>query len=80
MIYEFKNPVPAIVDEKGVRKDGYVWYVRDGGTWENDTFAIVLCDGGIVRFYRADQFTIHPNGTFDIKSKNNESKESQTAP
>lgn len=65
MIYEFKNPVPC----NTVHGDGYLWYVRDGGTWENDIFCVVLCNGGEIKHYRSDQLTIANNGTFDIKQK-----------
>ncbi len=69
MYHEFKNPIPVIVNENSIKKEGYVWYVRDGGTFENDIFCIVLCEGGLVRHYRSDQFTIAKNLTFDIKPK-----------
>jgi hypothetical protein len=62
MIYEFKDPVP-VVTEFG---PGYVWYVRDGGTWENDVFTVVLEEGGAIKHFRSDQIHIHKNGTFDI--------------
>lgn len=60
---EFKNPIPVVV-ENG--KEGYAVYVRDGGTWENDIWCVVLCEGGVVRHYRSDQIRIHYNATFDI--------------
>ena len=63
MFHEFKNPVPVHTD----LGDGYIWYVRDGGTWENDIFAVVLSDGR-VRHFRSDQIKIWNNGTFDISS------------
>lgn len=61
---EFKNPIPVIVEEN---KEGYAIYVRDGGTFENDVWCVVLCNGGIVRHYTSDQIKIHFNGTFNIK-------------
>ena len=61
MFHEFKYPVPVKTD----LGDGYIWYVRDGGTWENDIFAVVLSDGNIKHF-RSDQIKIWNNGTFDI--------------
>jgi hypothetical protein len=66
MIHEFKNPIPVVV-ESGV--DGYAIYVRDGGTFENDIWCVVHCDGGIVRHYRSDQLKIFINATFDILKK-----------
>ncbi len=66
MIYEFNNPTPC----KTEHGEGYVWYVRDGGTFENDIFCVVLCEGGKVKHYRSDRLTIHHNGTFDIKKIN----------
>jgi len=69
MIHEFNNPIPVIVEDN---KEGYVWYVRDGGQFENDIFCVVLCDGGIVRHYRSDQIRVHKNGTFDITENKKE--------
>ena len=63
MFHEFKYPVPVKTD----LGDGYIWYVRDGGTWENDIFAVVFSDGSI-RHFRSDQIKIWNNGTFDISS------------
>lgn len=62
-IYEFKNPIPVIAEDK----EGYALYVRDGGTWENDVWCVVLCENGVVRHYRSDQIRMHYNATFDIK-------------
>ena len=61
---EFKNPIPVIVE--GV-KEGYAIYVSSGGTFENDIWCVVLCDGGTVRHYRSDQIKIHNNATLDLK-------------
>ena len=63
---EFKNPLPVIVEGD---KEGYAIYVTNGGTWENDIWCVVHCNGGIVRHYMSDQIKIHKNGTFGIKSK-----------
>lgn len=62
MIHEFKNPIPVFTD----LGDGYAIYVRDGGTFENDVWAVALCDGGRVLHFRSDQIQIHVNKTFDI--------------
>jgi hypothetical protein len=65
MIHEFRNPVPVSTDI------GYGWlmYVRDGGTWSNDIFAVVLEEDGVIRHMRTDQFKVLQNPTFDIKNK-----------
>ena len=63
---EFKNPIPVIVEGD---KEGYAIYVTNGGTWENDIWCVVHCDGGIVRYYMSDQIKMYKNGTFGIKSK-----------
>lgn len=60
---EFKNPIPVVVNET---IDGYAIYVTNGGTFENDLWCVVLCDGGAVRHYRSDQIKIHNNATFDL--------------
>ena len=61
---EFKNPIPVIVEEN---KEGYAIYVSNGGTFENDIWCVVLCNGGIDRHYRSDQIFIHHNATLDLK-------------
>ncbi len=64
MIHEFRNPVPVKTDI------GYGWlmYVRDGGTFANDVFAVVMEKDGGIRHFRSEQFTLLPNPTFDIES------------
>jgi hypothetical protein len=61
---EFRVPIPVVVEEN---KDGYAIYVTNGGTFENDVWCVVLCDGGHVRHYRSNQIKIYQNLTFDIK-------------
>lgn len=65
MIHEFRNPVPVKTDI------GYGWlmYVRDGGTWSNDIFAIVMEKDGVIRHMRTDQFAVLQNNTFDIENE-----------
>lgn len=64
---EFKKPIPVIVEDT---KEGYALYVTNGGTFENDVWCVVLCEGGLVRHYRSDQIRIHYNATFEIKKIN----------
>lgn len=64
MIHEFNNPIPVIT-EIG---EGYALYTRDGGTFENDIWTVVMEDGRILHF-RTDQLKIYANATFDIKKK-----------
>ena len=64
MIYEFKNPILVNTPLGG----GVILYVRDGGSFSNDIFAIVGEDGRI-RHLRSDQFTVLDNPTFDIEVK-----------
>jgi hypothetical protein len=61
---EFKKPIPVIVEED---KEGYAIYVTNSGTFENDIWCVVHCDGGIVRHYLSNQIRIHKNETFNIK-------------
>ena len=63
MLHEFRDPIPVTTPLGG----GYLFYVRDGGTWENDIFCVVLEDGGKIMYFRSDQIRIHSNSTFDIK-------------
>ena len=44
-------------------------YVRDGGTWSNDIFAIVFEKDGVIRHMRTDQFKVLRNDTFDISNE-----------
>jgi hypothetical protein len=63
---EFKKPIPVVVDDN---KDGYAIYVVNSGTFENDVWCVVLCDGGEVRHYLSNQIKIYNNLTFNIKKK-----------
>jgi len=71
MMLEFKNPIPVIVENN---KEGYAIYVSNGGTFENDIWCVVLCEGGHVRHYRSDQIKIYENLTFDIKKNGSNTK------
>ena len=64
MIHEFRRPLPVVVE--GTR-EGYALYVESSGMWENDTWCVVLCDGGIVRHYTTSQIRVHLNATFGIQ-------------
>ena len=63
---EFRNPIPVLTDMGG----GYAIYVRDGGTFENDIWAVAMEDGGSILHFRSDQIKIYTNMTFDILKKN----------
>lgn len=62
---EFKNPMPVITP----LGTGYAIYVRDGGTYSNDIWTIVLIEGGSVKHFRSDQIQMYKNATFDISEK-----------
>jgi len=66
MIHEFKNPINVVVEGD---KEGYAIYVRDGGTFENDIWCVVLCDGGLVKHYLSNQIKIYKNLTFKINKQ-----------
>jgi hypothetical protein len=66
MMLEFKKPIPVVVDDN---KDGYAIYVVNSGTFENDVWCVVLCDGGEVRHYLSNKIKIYNNLTFNIKKK-----------
>lgn len=63
MIYEFRNPIPVETD----LGYGMLMYVRDGGTFSNDIFAVVLDKDGIIRHMTTDQFRLVRNDTFLIR-------------
>lgn len=65
MIYEFRNPMP-VETPLGY---GMLLYVRDGGTFSNDVFAIVLDKDGIIRHMTTDQFKFLTNNTFNIREE-----------
>ena len=67
MIHEFRNPLPVVTP----MGDGYAIYVRDGGTWENDIFAVVLNNGGKLLHFRSNQIRVSKNGTFGITLDSN---------
>jgi len=64
MIYEFRNPMP-VETELGF---GMLVYVRDGGTFCNDVFAVVLDNDGVIRHMTTDQFKLVRNDTFLIRN------------
>ena len=63
MMLEFKSPIPVIVEGD---KEGYAIYVTNGGTFENDIWCVVLCNGGYIRHYRSDQVIMHFNATLGL--------------
>lgn len=64
MIHEFRNPIPVETD----LGYGMLMYVRDGGTFSNDIFAVVLDKDGIIRHMTTDQFRLVRNDTFTIRT------------
>jgi|TARA_R110000782_G_C14727301_1_gene404799 hypothetical protein len=64
---EFKNPIPVIIKE--TKAEAMAIYVVTGGTFENDIWTVVLCEGGDVIHVRTDQIKMFYNKTFDITSK-----------
>ncbi|NBR32750.1 MAG: hypothetical protein EBT84_11410 [Sphingomonadaceae bacterium] len=64
MIHEFRNPMP-VETELGY---GMLIYVRDGGSFCNDVFAIVLDKDGVIRHMTTDQFKLVRNDTFNIRT------------
>lgn len=69
----FDLPLPVIVIEDGVEKEGYAIYVESGKTFDNDCWCVALCDGGHIRHYLSNQLKIYKNPTYGIK-KNNETR------
>lgn len=63
MIHEFRNPMPVETD----LGYGMLVYVRDGGSFANDVFAVVLHDGRL-RHFSSEQFRFLQNNTFDIRN------------
>ena len=65
VIHEFRNPMP-VETPLGY---GMLVYVRDGGTFANDVFAIVLDNDGTLRHMTSDQFSFVRNDTFGIRTQ-----------
>lgn len=65
MLHEFRNPIP-VETPLGY---GVLLYVRDGGHFCNDIFAVVLEHDGVIRHMTTDQFKLLRNDTFDIRTK-----------
>ena len=63
MIHQFNQSIP-VVTEQG--EDGYAIYVETNSMFENDTWTVVLCNGGIIRHYNTSQLRIYQNQTFNI--------------
>lgn len=61
---EFKNPIPVVVKETG--EEAMAIYATSGGTFENDLWTVVLCNGGNIITVRIDQIKMYINKTFDI--------------
>lgn len=40
---QFNSPISVVIEGD---KEGYAIYVTNGGTFENDLWCVVLCDGG----------------------------------
>jgi len=49
---------------------GMLIFVRDGGTFSNDVFAIVLDKDGVIRHMTTEQFKLVRNDTFNIRTTN----------
>jgi len=63
MIHQFNQSIP-VVTEQG--EDGYAIYVETNSMFENDTWTVVLCNGGVIRHYNTSQLRIYQNQTFNI--------------
>lgn len=64
MIHEFLINVPVVCLEDGM--EGYVWYVRDGGNFDNDCYTIILKEGGVIRHVTSKQIVVGTNKTYKI--------------
>lgn len=65
MMLEFKNPIPLITPHG----EGLAIYVTNSGVWDNDIWAICLCETGEIKHYNTSQLRMCKNGTFDIKNE-----------
>jgi hypothetical protein len=65
MIYEFQRIVPV----ETALGYGAPWYVETCGHYANNIYAIILENGGHVRYFRTDQFCVLDNPTLDIVNR-----------
>lgn len=63
MIHECIKPIPCITPIG----NGYIWYIKDNGMFENDEYCVVLFDGGAIKHFTSEQVRIWHNETYDIK-------------
>ena len=65
MVHEFTNPMPVVTP----LGDGYAIYMRDGGSFENDIWTVVIEEEGKIFHFRTDQIKMYKNATLGIKLK-----------
>lgn len=61
---EFNKPIPVILKE--TNQEAMAIYATSGGTFENDLWTVILCQGGDILTVRIDQIKMYTNKTFDI--------------
>lgn len=49
--------------------EGWIWYIKDNGMFENDEVTVILMEGGGIRHFTTDQIKIYQNMTYDIKKE-----------
>jgi hypothetical protein len=59
---ELRNPLPVVTP----LGEGYALYVRDGGTFENDVWCVVLDDARILHF-RSNELRYVGNATLGLQ-------------
>ena len=67
-LHEFHNPIPVVTpltDDQGHPLEGFALYVRDGGTFENDIWCVVLDDARILHF-RTNELRYVGNATIGL--------------
>lgn len=70
MMLEFKNPIPVLIKE--TKQEAYAIYAVNGGMFENDIWAVVVCETSEILHCRTDQLLMYKNHTFGIKEKKKE--------
>lgn len=66
MIYECNKPIPCTTP----LGNGWIWYIKENGMFENDELTIVLFDGGLIKHFTTEQVKIWHNETYDITKLN----------
>lgn len=62
MITILNKPMPCVTP----LGEGYIWYIKDNGMYENDELTVILNRDGAVKHFTTEQVNIYFNSTYEI--------------